>query len=101
MPLERVHEALAAGAEVVTDERNVPAGSIYFAHRKHDSGTRIAGVLWAAWGWCEFHLPGVLVLADRLTGVLPGALRRRWTALRAYRFNGNAFAEKALKKGAA
>lgn len=101
MPLERVHEALAAGAEVVTDERNVTAGSIYFALRKHDSGTRIAGVLWAAWGWCEFHLPGVLVLADRLTGVLPGALRRRWTALRAYRFNGNAFAEKALKKGAA
>lgn len=99
--LERLHVALANGAEVVTEPRDIRGGCIYFARKKHVSRTLLAAAVWSVWGGVEYRTPWLLGLVDWMSSAFPKSVQKRWQYLRAYKYNGSAYARDALNRGAA
>lgn len=73
----------------------------FFALKKHDSRTLSAALAWRLWGWLEYRGSFFLRLIDRVVTLLPELIAQKWKKLRAYRYNGSAFARYALETGAA
>ncbi len=99
--IERLHDALANGARVVANPRDICEGRIYSAMKKHDPRTVLAAAAWSVWGRIEYRAPWLLRVGDRVSSAFPGSTARKWQNLREYRFNGSAHARDALDRGAA
>jgi len=98
---DTILRAFDQSRDIATNIEHVRQGTVFFAIRAHKSASRLNDYLWRIWGYCELYGKPLLQGVDVLLSRGPTTLKQRWQSLRAYQFNGNAQAQRAIQQGAA